>query len=206
MSGARPLIGGSLAWKSGAPRQGSAARASHFLLAVAAAALGLLSACASLTPPHTQGSQMLSGRLSLRVDADPVRALSATFELSGNAQSGALVLSSPLGATLAQARWVPGEAVLETPGARARYPDLDTLAEQALGERVPLAALFDWLRGKPWTDAPSESLPGGEPGFTQMGWRVGLARYSEGWVEAKRDAAPAVTMRARLDPAGAATP
>ena len=149
---------------------------------------------------------MLSGRLSLRVDSDPVRALSATFELSGDAQSGALVLSSPLGATLAQARWMPGEAVLETPGARARYSDLDSLAEQALGERVPLAALFDWLRGKPWAEAPSESLPGGEPGFTQLGWRVGLARYSEGWVDAKRDAAPAVTMRARLDPAGAATP
>ena len=199
MSGARPLRGGSLASKPGAQRQGSAARLSWFRLAVASAVLGLLSACASLTPPHAQGSQMLSGRLSLRVDSDPVRALSATFELSGNAQAGALVLSSPLGATLAQARWVPGEAVLETPGARASYSDLDTLAEQALGERVPLAALFDWLRGKPWADAPSENLPGGEPGFAQMGWRVGLARYSEGWVEAKRDAAPAVTMRARLD-------
>ena len=125
----------------------------------------------------------------MRVDAEPVRALSAAFELSGDARAGALVLSSPLGATLAQARWVPGEAVLETPGARARYPDLETLAEQALGERVPLAALFDWLRGRPWADAPSESLPAGEPGFTQMGWRVGLARYAEGWVEAKRDAA-----------------
>jgi outer membrane lipoprotein LolB len=206
VSGARPLISGSLAPMSGAPRQGGAVRMSRWLLAMTVATLGLLSACASLTPPHAQGSQMLSGRLSLRVDSDPVRALSATFELSGNAQSGALVLSSPLGATLAQARWMPGEAVLETPGARARYSDLDSLAEQALGERVPLAALFDWLRGKPWADAPSESLPGGEPGFTQLGWRVGLARYSEGWVEAKRDAVPAVTMRARLDAAGVATP
>jgi outer membrane lipoprotein LolB len=206
VSGARPLIGGSLASKSGTPRRNTKVLLSRFMLVGVTATLSLLSACATLTPPHAQGSQMLSGRLSLRVDSDPVRALSATFELSGDAQSGALVLSSPLGATLAQARWMPGEAVLETPGARNRYSDLDTLAEQALGERVPLAALFDWLRGKPWTDAPSESLPGGEPGFTQVGWRVGLARYSEGWVEAKRDAAPAVTMRARLDPAGAATP
>lgn len=166
----------------------------------------MLSACASLTPPHAQGSQLLSGRLSLRVDSEPVRAFSAAFELSGDAQAGALVLSSPLGATLAQARWAPGEAVLETPGTRARYTDLDTLAEQALGERVPLAALFDWLRGRPWAEVPSEGLPAGEPGFTQMGWRVGLARFSEGWVDARRAAAPVVTMRARLDPTGAATP
>lgn len=174
--------------------------------AAAVAALSLLSACASLTPPHAQGSQVLSGRLSVRVDSEPVRALSAAFELSGDARAGALVLSSPLGATMAQARWVPGEAVLETPSARAKYSDLDALAEQALGERVPLAALFDWLRGRPWSGAASQELPAGEPGFTQMGWRVGLARYSEGWVDAKRDAAPAVTMRARLDPSGAAAP
>lgn len=178
----------------------------QFALAAAMVAIGLLSACASLIPPHAQGSQVLSGRLSVRVDSDPVRALSAAFELSGDARAGALVLSSPLGATLAQARWVPGEAVLETPGARARYPDLDTLAEQALGERVPLAALFDWLRGRPWADVPSEGLPAGEPGFMQMGWRVALARYSEGWVEARRDAAPAVTMRARLDATAASAP
>ena len=92
---------------------------------------------------------MLNGRLSVRVESDPVRALSAAFELSGDASSGALVLTSPIGATLAQAHWTPAEAVLETPGASHRYPDLDALAEQALGERVPLAALFDWLRGRP---------------------------------------------------------
>ncbi|MFI4929014.1 MAG: lipoprotein insertase outer membrane protein LolB [Burkholderiales bacterium] len=183
-------------------RQGGFAK--WLALGAVAALLGLLSACASLTPPRAPGAQVLSGRLSVRVDAEPVRALSAAFELSGDARAGTLVLSSPLGATLAQARWVPGEAVLETPGSRARYPDLDTLAEHALGERVPLAALFDWLRGRPSADVPSEILPAGEPGFTQMGWRVGLARYSEGWVEAKRDAPPAVTVRARLDPTGAA--
>jgi outer membrane lipoprotein LolB len=130
--------------------------------------------------------------------------LSAAFELSGDARTGALVLTSPLGSTMAQARWTPGEALLETPGTQTRYPDLDTLAERALGERVPLAALFDWLRGRPWSGAPSTALPNGEPGFMQIGWRVGLARYAEGSVDAHRDAAPAVTVRARLEPSGAA--
>jgi len=180
--------------------------ARRLALGAAVAALCLLSACASLAPPHAEGSQVLSGRLSVRVESDPVRALSATFQLSGDARVGALVLSSSLGTTLAQARWNPGEAVLQTPGARVRYPDLDALAEQALGERVPLAALFDWLRGRPWTGAASHGLPAGEPGFTQMGWRVGLSRFAEGWVDAKREASPAVTLRARLDTTDAGAP
>lgn len=168
----------------------------------ATAALGLITAlagCASLQKPHAEGMQVLTGRLSVRVESDPVRALSAAFELSGNAREGAMALTSPLGNTLAQARWKPNDVMLETPGSQQRYPDLDTLAERALGERVPLAALFDWLRGRPWSGARSEALSNGEAGFSQLGWRVGLARYAEGWVEARRDAPPAVTMRARLD-------
>jgi len=170
-------------------------------LGFAAAALALLAGCASVAPPHGAGAPVLSGRLSVRVESDPARVMSAAFELSGDERAGGLVLTSPIGSTLAQARWTPGEAVLETPGSRTTYPDLDTLAERALGERVPLAALFDWLRGRPWPGASSRSLPADDPGFTQLGWRVALGRYSEGWVEARREASPAVTMRARIDPA-----
>jgi len=173
-------------------------RAALWLMATAPS---LLAACASLTPPHT--SAALSGRLSVRVDSDPPRALSAAFELSGDARNGALVLTSPIGSTLAQAHWAPGEAVLETPSTRNLYPDLDALAEHALGEHVPLAALFDWLRGRPWPGAASQGLPDDARGFTQLGWRVLLPRDAQGWVEAQRHAAPAVTLRARLD---AATP
>jgi outer membrane lipoprotein LolB len=168
-------------------------------LAAGAAALAGLAGCASLQTPHADGTQVLTGRLSVRVESDPVRALSAAFELSGNAREGAMALTSPLGNTLAQARWKPDDVVLETPGSQQRYPDLDTLAERALGERVPLAALFDWLRGRPWAGARSEALANGEAGFFQLGWRIGLARFEQGWVEAHREAPPAVTMRARLD-------
>jgi outer membrane lipoprotein LolB len=168
-------------------------------IAAALAALAVMTGCATQQIPHSEGTQVLSGRLSVRVDSEPPRALSAAFELSGSAREGAMALTSPLGNTLAQARWKPGDVVLQTPGSSQRYPDLDTMAEQALGERVPLAALFDWLRGRPWPGARSEALADGEPGFSQLGWRVSLARYAEGWVEARRDAPPAVTMRARLD-------
>lgn len=171
--------------------------------AVAVLAAGLLGGCAGLQPPHAAGNEVMSGRLSVRVESDPVRALSAAFELSGDARDGALALTSPLGSTLAQARWQPGDVVLETPGSTRHYASLDALAVQALGAHVPLAALFDWLRGRPWPGAPSTPLPDGGPGFAQLGWRIGLARLAEGSIDAWRDTPPAVTLRVRLDSAAA---
>jgi outer membrane lipoprotein LolB len=70
-----------------------------------------------------------------------------------------------------------------------------------LGETLPLAALFDWLRGRPWPGAPSRPVAA-PPGFEQLGWRVDLARFAEGQVDARRDRAPAVNVRARLDMRG----
>ena len=40
----------------------------------------------------------------------------------------------------------------------------------------------------------------GEPGFEQLGWQVGLSRWSEGWLDARRsEPPPGVTLRIRLD-------
>lgn len=172
----------------------------------AAAWVALLSGCASPALHPTGLGPPLSGRLSVRVDADPVRVVSAGFELSGDARAGTLALTSPLGSTLARARWSGHEAVLTTPAGESRFASLDDLATQALGERLPMAALFDWLRGRPWTGAASAALGGGESGFEQLGWRVSLARFGEGWLDAHREAAPAVTLRARLDANAAASP
>src|SRR6185369_9952606 len=132
------------------------------------------------------GVEQLSGRIAVRVDSSPPRSVNASFELSGNATRGQLVLSGPLGATAAKARWAPGEAVLATSDGETAYRDLDSLAVDALGEHVPIAALFDWLRGRAWGGAPSKPRGDGTPGFEQLGWRISLARWSEGWVEAQR--------------------
>ena len=158
----------------------------------------VLAACA--TPPRPPGaSEPLSGRLLVRIDGQPPRSVSATFELTGTPAEGALVLSGPLGATAAQARWARGEATLKSGDKETRYPDLDSLAEEALGERIPIAALFDWLRGRPWSGATSAPRSDGAPGFEQLGWRINLARTAERWVEAERSTPPAVVVRAKLD-------
>ena len=165
--------------------------------ALALAAL-MLSGCVQV-PKRLPAASDLSGRLAVRVDDQPVRQWSAAFELSGNARNGQLNLVSPLGTVLAQARWSPSLAELVTPEGTRRFDSLDQLGEQALGERIPLAALFDWLHGLPWADAPWTPHPDNTPGFMQLGWRVDLSRLAEGAIEARRDAAPVVTVRARLD-------
>jgi len=157
----------------------------------------LLAGCASLGVPA--GADLLSGRLSVRVDGQPERAVSASFELSGSASTGELLLTGPLGTTAARARWSPGQAVLASAGSETAFADLDALATAALGEAVPIAALFDWLRGRAWPGAPATARGDGGPGFAQLGWQVGLARWSEGWVEAVRSAPPTITVRARVE-------
>ena len=156
----------------------------------------LLAACASTSPPGNAEAPWTSGRLSVRIDTVPVQNVSANFELRGNGDSGELRLNSPLGTRLAAARWSPGSAVLADGQGEQRYTSLDELSRRALGEALPLAALPDWLAGRPWPAAPHRLNPGG---FEQLGWQVGLARRAEGFIEASRAAAPAVTLRVKLD-------
>jgi outer membrane lipoprotein LolB len=164
------------------------------LLAATALALG---GCASLGP--RQPPPDLAGRLAVRVDASaqtPSRSFSADFDLRGNTDRGTLRLTGPLGATLAEVRWQPGRAELaDAQGTRA-YDTLDAMAQDLFGEPLPLVALIDWLRGRPWTGAPNVKR---DDGFEQLGWRIGLAGFAQGLLQATRDSAPAVSVRARLE-------
>ena len=85
---------------------------------------------------------------------------------------------------------------------RMEHADLDSLGQAVLGEALPMAALFSWLRGRAWADAPSQPRPDGQPGFVQLGWQIDLARWADGALDAVRLAPPAITVRARLEQAG----
>lgn len=138
--------------------------------------------------------------MSVRVAAtagQAERAANMAFELRGTPEAGAIDFSTPLGSVVAQARWAPGRVVLVTPQGERAFDDLDSLSREALGEAVPVAALFDWLRGRPWPGAPYQRGEGVV--FSQLGWQVDLARFSAGQVTASRAQAPAVTVRAVLD-------
>jgi outer membrane lipoprotein LolB len=172
-------------------------RCSAWLLAALA-----LAGCAAV-PQAPTGSQALSGRLALQVDAlpdRPAQSISASFDLRGNAEQGELRLSTPLGTTLAAAFWGPGEARLVTPQGEKRYDDLDALSRDAFGESLPLRALPDWLQGRPWGGAAEPAMPlQPGPGFVQLGWSIDLARFDSGQLQASRAGPPAVRLRAQMD-------
>jgi outer membrane lipoprotein LolB len=170
------------------------------------AALALLSACASpippTAPPLNVDTVILSGKLSVRIDAlndSPPHSLSALFDLrSTDGQSGQLELSSPLGTLMGRASWDPHQARLTTPKGERAYSDLSALSEDLLGERVPMEALFDWLNSRPWPGATSLPLPEPSRGFSQLGWSIKLDRENEGVILAERASPPAITVIARL--------
>lgn len=164
------------------------------------AATVLIGACSSLPRPADRaGGESFSGRLAIRAEAE-ARSTIAAFDLTGRPDAGELDLSTPLGAVLGRARWAPGRVELITPQGRKAYPTLDALTHEVLGETLPVAALFDWLKGQPWPGAPSTAR-GGAPGagFDQLGWSVDLAEFDVAVVTAVRRAPPAVTVRVKLD-------
>jgi outer membrane lipoprotein LolB len=167
--------------------------------AAAAALLSVLVAAGCATPPADNFAPPLSGRLSLQVaavDGQPARGVNASFDLRGNAEAGELRLSSLLGPQIAAARWSPGSAVLVSGDGETRFPDLSALAQEALGEDLPLQALPDWLQGRPW---PGAAAVVGGTSFEQLGWLLDLARQGEGFITAIRARAPTVTLRVRLE-------
>ena len=154
--------------------------------------------CASpvLRPGETPWT---SGRISIRVDAEAgaaARSFSAGFEMRAEGDAGELRLNSPLGSRIATARWAPGQVVLIGPEGERRFESLEAMSREALGESLPLAALPDWIAGRPWQAAPHRV---NEVGFEQLGWQVLLGSRASGQIEARRDEPPAVRLRVFLD-------
>jgi hypothetical protein len=78
--------------------------------------------------------------------------------------------------------------------------DLVALTRELLGEAVPVAALFDWLKARPWPAAPHQKTSNG---FEQLGWRIEPRLPA---LVATRLAEPVVTLRAKLDGGDEGTP
>jgi outer membrane lipoprotein LolB len=137
----------------------------RLLLCAGWAGLLLATGCASPggAPRDADAGQAWSGRLALRVDSEPAQTFSALFELRGNPQAGELILTSPIGSTLAQLHWAPGEAMLRNGNETRRFDSVDALIEAATGAVIPVGALFDWLAGR---DA---GVPGWRPDLSQVG-------------------------------------
>jgi outer membrane lipoprotein LolB len=115
------------------------------------------------------------GRLAVRVEADPpkaqAQALTAGFELSGNAQAGELTLFTPLGSTAAALSWTSSAAIMRSNGEVRHFESLAALIRSAVGTEVPVAALFTWLH---------------DENITAAGWSADLSQYASGRITARR--------------------
>lgn len=156
-------------------------RQAHVHLArwlLAACAVLLLAACA--VPPRTPaapGVQVWTGRLALTLEGQASQSFSAGFELRGAPDNGELTLYNPIGGTLAVLAWSPGTATLLAGGTARQFPSLEALAQEATGAPLPVAALFDWLDGKPTPIA---------------GWEADVTQVADGRLRARRNAPPPV--------------
>ncbi len=131
-----------------------------------------------------QGSRW-QGRLSVKVEAQPVQAFSASFELMGDAGTGTLDLLTPLGSTAARLQWSPQGAKLQTTGEFKQFESLDALTEYATGAALPVTSLFAWLQ------AQSPPTPG---------WQADLSQINAGRLSARRlQPSPAVELKIVLD-------
>ena len=156
--------------------------------------VAVLASCAMYTkpPPSPQQASLKQaghwqGRLSLRVLQPTPEQFSASFELNGSADHGELSLFSPLGTTLAVARWTPQNAQLLQGDKVQDFASMEALTQQLTGAALPLPALLAWL------DVDGPALPG---------WQLNAESPASGRrVYAKRESPlPALQLTLLLDP------
>lgn len=145
-----------------------------------------LAGCAQPMASATVEENSWNGRIALQIDGQASQSFSAMFELRGTAQAGGLVLLSPFGNRIAQLDWKDGHAQLVS-GQDTRTSDsLDTLLQDVTGTRIPVTALFSWLKG---TQASA------------TGWQADLTGIADGRLTARRDdPQPTATLRIALTP------
>jgi outer membrane lipoprotein LolB len=154
------------------------------------AALLILAVAGCASPPKPAGpvdtlNGPWSGRLALQVEGNQGQSFSAGFELKGNANAGELTLYSPLGGTLAVLAWAPGSATLRNNGQAREFPSVEALVAHATGSDIPVAALFDWLRGTQ---------------TAVTGWQADLSQLPQGRLHARRlDPPPPADLRVVLE-------
>jgi len=145
------------------------------LPSVAALALAI-GACASIPSPpppvarHVDLPFAIEGRLSARRGAD---AIAIAFAWTHASPKDAFVVQTPLGQTVAEITSdasVPRAELRTSDGRHDVADDWATLAERAIGFRLPVAGLVWWAQGAPRAGAPHtlEVDRAGRPGVLRQ--------------------------------------
>jgi len=149
----------------------------RFALCVAAAAI--LGACAGLPEPGRAppGGFELSGRVAV---SSPRDSGSVRIFWRHAADADELLITSPMGQGLARITR-EGDRYLLVTGDKREYraADAESLTDQALGWRLPLSGLPDWVqaRASPGRPATVTGRPGEGLEIRQDGWQVSYEEF-----------------------------
>jgi len=153
----------------------------RFALAFAAA-VGL-GACATLpeAPPLSPGGFELSGRITVRYAKD---AASGRIFWRHSTETDDLLITSPLGQGIARiSREHDGFRLVTGDQKEYRAADAESLTEDALGWRLPLAGLPDWVQGRSSAGRDADIRRGDDQQVLELhqdGWRVQYEEFREG--------------------------
>jgi outer membrane lipoprotein LolB len=139
----------------------------------------LLAACAQLqTAPPGKIVFELNARLAARYGAE---SFSGNLAWRHAERNDEMLITTPMGQGVARIVR-EGDAVILTTAEPKEYraADAESITEQVLGFRLPLAGLADWVRARPSRDAPSkeDKAPDGRlQRLEQSGWLVEYQEY-----------------------------
>ena len=157
----------------------------------------LLAACAQLET-QVPGDQVfeLSGRLAARQGPEAFTG-NLSWRHAGSVDE--LLVTSPLGQGVARIVRKGDAVVLTTAEPREyRAADVESLTEQALGFRLPLKGLADWVRARAAPGAPAnveKDADGRVASIEQSGWRIEYLEYAGGLPSRLRLASPGIDLR-----------
>jgi outer membrane lipoprotein LolB len=142
----------------------------------------LLAGCATIEPqPSVPIGEafFLSGRVSVKYGAE---AASGRITWQHDAVSDELLFSAPFGQGVARIVWRDAVASLTTSDQKLyQAGDVETLTEQVLGWRLPLAGLPDWVRGRAAAGAPAQTRLDASQRLAELrqsGWLVEFLDYA----------------------------
>lgn len=149
----------------------------------AAMALVALAACAELPqPPDGERYEFeLSGRIAVKFRDE---ASSGNLAWRHRAEGDDLLISSSLGQGIAHLVREGDTFILTTSDAHEyRSADSESLTEEVLGYRLPIAGLADWVRARPYRDGPAPRAQydyrGQLVAMQQGEWRIEYFAYQD---------------------------
>lgn len=174
-----------------------------FRIALASAVAVLAAACAALPGPTAApaGGFELTGRVAVRYGNEGV---SGRIFWRHSVDADELLITSPLGQGVARISRSDGQVLLVTgEGKEYRATDAEGVSLRALGWRLPLAGLPDWIQGRASPGRPAElhrDVAGRVVELRQDDWKIECQEYASGRPSRLRLTRENLEIRLVLDP------